>query len=183
MGHTEICLPIGTEELSKLRIGTQVLLSGYLYTARDAAHQRMVRSLEHDKGLPFSIVGETIYYAGPSPTPPGKVIGSIGPTTAARMDDLTPPLLAAGLKVTIGKGPRSDFLRHEFKRYWALYLATYGGAGALLAQCVKSACIICYEDLGPEAVMRLEVLHFPAIVANDIYGGDLFREQQLIYRR
>lgn len=166
-----------------MRVGMKVLLSGHLYTARDGAHRRLVAALQAGGELPFDICGETIYYAGPSPAPPGRIIGAIGPTTAARMDELTPPLLAAGLRVTMGKGPRSGHIRELLREHHSLYLVSYGGAGALLSQYVKGASVVGYEDLGPEAIMRLEIEHFPAIVANDIYGDDLFEKGQSLYRR
>lgn len=158
------------------------MLSGVVYTARDAAHQRLVHALDSGKKLPFDIAGQTLYYAGPSPARPGRIIGSAGPTTSQRMDSYTPRLLAAGLRAMIGKGARSQEVKEAIKRYKAVYLVTIGGAGALLAGAIRRAEVIAYEDLGAEAVWRLEIESFPAIVANDIYGGDLFEQGKRKYR-
>jgi fumarate hydratase subunit beta len=168
-----ITSPLSPETIAELTAGTSLLISGVLYTARDAAHQRLVRALDKGQKLPFDIKGQTIYYMGPSPAPPGKVIGAAGPTTSRRMDIYTPRLLAAGLKAMIGKGERSAEVRKALKQYKAVYLATTGGAGALLSKAIKEVEPVAYEDLGPEAIMRLTVENFPAVVANDIYGGDL----------
>ena len=169
----KITSPLRPEVIEELAVGTSVLISGVLYTARDAAHQRIVEALDSGKELPFELKGQTIYYTGPSPAPPGRVIGAAGPTTSRRMDGYTPRLLAAGVKALIGKGERSDEVRQALQKYKAVYLATTGGAGALLAKCVRRIKTVAYEDLGPEAIMRLEVENFPAVVANDIHGGDL----------
>ena len=160
-----------------------MLLSGVIYTARDAAHQRLVRALDNGEALPFDLGGQTIYYLGPTPARPGQVIGSAGPTTSARMDVYTPQLLAAGVKAMIGKGSRAVAVRKAIQKHKAVYLAAVGGIGALLAQCIKEAEVIAYEDLGAEAIMRLRVADFPAIVANDIYGKDLFAHSSAKYRR
>ncbi len=165
-----------------LKAGESVLLSGTLYTARDAAHKRMVDALERGEKLPFDIKGQTLYYTGPSPAPPGRVIGSAGPTTSSRMDEFTPRLLAAGLKGMIGKGPRSPEVREAIKKYRAVYFAAVGGAGALLSKAIVSAEVVAYEDLGPEAVLRLEVKDFPATVINDISGRDLYEEGRQEFR-
>ena len=165
-----------------LKAGESVLLSGTLYTARDAAHKRMVDAIERGEKLPFDIKGQTLYYTGPSPAPPGRVIGSAGPTTSSRMDEFTPRLLAAGLKGMIGKGPRSPEVREAIKKYRAVYFAAVGGAGALLSKTIVSAVVVAYEDLGPEAVLRLEVKDFPAIVINDISGRDLYEEGKQEFR-
>jgi len=165
-------------------VGTQVLLSGVIYTARDAAHQRLVQALNSGESLPFDLSGQTIYYMGPTPARPGQVIGSAGPTTSMRMDAYTPQLLAAGVKAMIGKGSRSLAVREAIRKHKAVYLAAVGGIGALLAsQCIKEAEVIAYEDLGAEAIMRLKVADFPAIVANDMYGKDLFVRLRAKYRR
>ncbi len=168
-----ITSPISDEVREKLTVGTKVNISGVIYTARDAAHQRIIQALDNGDKLPFELKGQTIYYMGPSPAPPGKVIGAAGPTTSRRMDAYTPRLLAAGAKAFMGKGNRSDEVRKALKKHKAIYLATMGGAGALLAKSVRQIEPVAYEDLGPEAVMRLTVENFPAVVANDIYGGDL----------
>jgi fumarate hydratase subunit beta len=169
----KITSPLSPETIAKLTVGTSVLISGVLYTARDAAHQRILQALDNGKKPPFELKGQTIYYMGPSPAPPGRVIGAAGPTTSRRMDGYTPRLLAAGVKAFIGKGERSDEVREALKKYKAIYLATIGGAGALLARCVQQIETVAYEDLGPEAILKLTVEDFPAVVANDIYGGDL----------
>jgi fumarate hydratase subunit beta len=169
-----ITSPISSKVISGLTVGTSVLISGVIYTARDAAHQRIVQALENKEKPPFELKGQTIYYTGPSPAPPGRVIGAVGPTTSQRMDAYTPRLLAAGVRAFIGKGSRSDEVRRAMRKYKAVYLAAAGGAGALLANAIVEAEVIAYKDLGPEAVMKLTVENFPAVVANDIYGRDLF---------
>jgi fumarate hydratase subunit beta len=173
-----------TENLrKKLCAGDSVLLSGIIYTARDAAHKRIAEALKNNQPLPFDIQGQTVYYMGPSPARPGNIIGACGPTTSGRMDAFTPALLAAGLACMIGKGERSAEVKEAIKKYKAVYFVTYGGAGALLAKTVKKAEVIAYPELGAEAVMRLEVEDFPVIVANDMHGHDLFAEQIAKYRR
>ena len=151
--------------------------------ARDAAHRRLVQALDKGEGLPFDLEGQTIYYMGPSPAKPGQVIGSAGPTTSSRMDVYTPRILAAGIKAMIGKGNRSPAVREAIKDYKAVYFASIGGAGALLARSIKQAEVIAYGDLGAEAIRRIYVENFPAIVANDIYGEDLFEQGKIKYRR
>jgi fumarate hydratase subunit beta len=178
-----ITSPISSRVIEKLTVGTSVLISGVIYTARDAAHKRIIQALDNGEELPFELKGQTIYYMGPSPAPPGKVIGAAGPTTSRRMDAYTPRLLAAGVKAMIGKGNRSDEVKKAIKKYKAVYLATTGGAGALLAKSVRKIEPVAYEDLGPEAVMRLTVENFPAVVANDIYGGDLSEMGRKEYKR
>jgi len=178
-----ITSPIDAKIIEKLTVGTQVLISGVIYTARDAAHQRLAQALDKGENLPFNLKGQTLYYMGPSPARPGRVIGSAGPTTSSRMDTYTPRLIAAGVRAMVGKGNRSPAVREAIQRYKAVYLATIGGAGALLAHCIKKAEIVAYEDLGTEAIRRLEVENFPAIVANDIYGDDLFEQGKIQYRR
>jgi fumarate hydratase subunit beta len=179
----KITSPLRPEVIEELTVGDSVLISGVLYTARDAAHKRIVEALEEGKKLPFELEGQTIYYMGPSPASPGRVIGAAGPTTSRRMDGYTPRLLAAGVKAFIGKGERSDEVRKALQEYKAVYLATTGGAGALLAKCVRKIDIVAYEDLGPEAIMRLEVENFPAVVANDIHGGDLAEQGREKYKK
>ncbi|MBI2934600.1 MAG: Fe-S-containing hydro-lyase [Chloroflexi bacterium] len=174
--------PLNPREVKKLRAGDKVLISGVIYSARDAAHRRMVEALERGERLPFDIKGQTIYYMGPSPAPPGKVIGAAGPTTSGRMDSYTPRLLEEGLRAMIGKGSRSAAVKEAIQKYQAVYLAAAGGAGALLAAAVKKVEVVAYQDLGPEAVRRLEVEDLPAIVVNDIYGGDLYEEGKAMYR-
>ena len=178
-----ITSPVDAKTVEKLTVGTKVLLSGVIYAARDAAHKRLIQALEEGEKLPFDPKGQTIYYMGPSPAKPGQVIGSAGPTTSSRMDAYTPRLLAAGLRAMIGKGARSPEVREAIKKYKAVYFATFGGAGALLHKSIKRAEVVAYEELGPEAILRLEVEDFPAIVANDIYGADLFEQGKAKYQR
>jgi fumarate hydratase subunit beta len=175
--------PIENKIIERLRSGDRVLLSGIVYTARDAAHARLVQALDSGDQLPFTLNGQTIYYLGPSPAPPGHVIGAAGPTTSSRMDIYTPRLLAAGLKAMIGKGQRSAVVKEAIQRHKAVYLAALGGSGALLSRAIKQVEIIAYPELGPEAVQRLEVVDFPAIVANDIYGGDIYELGPAQYKK
>ena len=175
--------PIEPEVIEQLTVGTRVLISGIIYTARDAAHQRLIQSMEKGQGLPFEPRGQTLYYVGPSPARPGKVIGSAGPTTSSRMDVFTPRLLAAGLRAMIGKGNRSAMVRDALTQYRAVYLVAVGGAGALIARSIKQVEVVAYEDLGTEAIHRLVVEDFPAIVANDVHDGDLFEQGKAEYRR
>ena len=183
MDVVHITSPIDAKTIGELTVGTAVSISGVIYTARDAAHKRIIQALDNKERLPFPLEGQTIYYTGPSPARPGRVIGSAGPTTSARMDIYTPRFLAAGVRAIIGKGGRSMEVRGALKRYKAVYFVATGGAGALLAQCIKKAEVIAYEDLGPEAVHLLTVEDFPAIVADDIYGGDIFEQGKAKYRR
>jgi fumarate hydratase subunit beta len=166
-----------------LRSGESVLLTGTMYVARDSAHKRMVESLDKGQPLPFDITGQTIYYMGPSPARPGQVIGAAGPTTSGRMDPYSPRLMEAGLKGMIGKGMRSASVKEAIKRHRAVYLAAIGGAGALISKTIKKAEIVAYPELGAEAILRIEVVDFPAMVINDIHGGDLYEEGKAIYRR
>ena len=178
----DIKLPLTDETVEKLRAGDDVRLTGVIYTARDAAHRRMVEALEKGESLPFDIGGQVIYYVGPTPAKPGQVIGSAGPTTSMRLDRFTPPLLAAGLKGIIGKGGRGLAVRDALKQYKGIYFIAVGGAGALLARQIKKVDVVAYEDLGTEAVRRLEVEGFPVIVCNDIHGGDLLEEGKARYK-
>jgi fumarate hydratase subunit beta len=175
--------PLTDDDVMGLRAGREVLISGVVYTARDAAHRRMADALEKGEPLPFDLAGQVIYYVGPTPAPPGRIIGAAGPTTAGRMDAFTPALLQRGLKGTIGKGPRSDAVREALKRHKAVYFGGIGGAGALLSQCVKSVEMVAYEDLGTEAIRRLELKEFPAVVINDCYGADAYLEAREKWRR
>ena len=183
MGFVNIISPIEAKAINILRIGTRVLISGVVYTARDAVHQRLVQVLNRGDSLPFDLKGQTLYYMAPSPARPGQVIGSAGPTTSGRMDIYTPPLIAAGLRAIIGKGNRSTEVKEAIKKYKAVYFVTIGGAGALLSKAIKKAEVVAYEDLAAEAIMRLEVADFPAIVANDAFGGDLFQQGKARYQK
>ncbi len=178
----KVRLPLTDETLSELKTGDQVLLTGVLYVARDAAHKRMIEALDQGQPLPFDIKGQTIYYMGPSPAKPGRVIGSAGPTTSGRMDVYSPRLIAEGLKGMIGKGMRSPAVKEAIKKNKAVYLAAIGGAAALISQSIKKSEVIAYEDLGAEAIRRLEVADFAAIVINDSYEGDLYQEGKSSYR-
>lgn len=176
MGIKHIRTPLTDEVVESLRIGDQVYISGTVYTARDAAHKRLVELLERGDELPFDIKGQIIFYVGPSPAKPGAVIGSAGPTTSYRMDAYTPPLLRIGLKGMIGKGSRSEEVKAAIVATKAAYFAAIGGAAALTAERIKKAEVIAYPDLGPEAIYKLEVENLPVIVVNDCYGGDLYIE-------
>jgi len=175
--------PLTVEEVEQLHIGDKVLLSGELYTGRDAAHKRLIEQLERGEPPPFPLEGAVIYYVGPAPAKPGMAIGPAGPTTSYRMDPYTPRLLELGLRGMIGKGNRGPEVREALKRYKAVYFISTGGAAALLAERIKKAELIAYEDLGPEAVRRLIVEDFPVIVANDIYGGDIYEEGKKRFRK
>ena len=170
--------PISDEDAKSLHSGDYVYITGTIYTARDAAHARLVKLLEEGKELPIDVRGQVIYYVGPTPAKPGKPIGSAGPTTSYRMDAYAPRLIKEGLKGMIGKGARSKEVKDAIVSEKAVYFAAVGGAAALIAKSIKKAEIITYEDLGAEALRRLEVVDFPAIVINDIYGGDLYKEGQ-----
>ena len=178
----KVPLPLTDETLKDLRAGDNILLTGVMYVGRDAAHKRLVEALDQGKTLPFDIKGQTIYFMGPSPAKPGKPIGSAGPTTSGRMDAYSPRLIAEGLKGMIGKGMRSQAVKDAMKKYKAVYLAAIGGAGALIAKSIKKSEVIAYEELGAEAIRRLEVEDFPVTVVNDIYGGDLYQEGKAKYR-
>lgn len=175
--------PLSDEDTEKLRIGDRVFINGVVYTARDEAHRRLLDLIKEGKELPFETSGQVIYYVGPSPAKPGHVIGSAGPTSSYRMDTSSPYLIARGLKGMVGKGPRSQEVVDAMMKYKCVYFATIGGAGALLAKSIKKSEIIAYEDLGAEAIRRLEVKEFPAIVAQDIYGNNLYVEGVKKYAR
>lgn len=173
---TFIKTPLTIEDVVKLRVGEKVLLSGEIFTARDAAHKRLIERVQKKQSLPFEIQGQVIYYVGPTPAKPGRPLGSAGPTSSYRMDAYAPELIAGGLKGMIGKGVRSQAVKDAICRYQAVYLAAIGGAGALISQCILSAEVIAYPELGPEAIRRLEVKDFPVVVVNDVHGGDLYKD-------
>ncbi len=175
--------PLSSEDLINLKIGDKVLVSGTVYTARDAAHEKLSELLAEGKELPFDPRGQIIYYVGPAPAPPGKPIGSAGPTTSYRMDPYTPALLNAGLKVMIGKGPRDQAVIDSMVRNKAVYLVAVGGAAVVAADSIKKATIIAYEELGTEAVWKLEMDNFPCLVANDVMGNDIFKAGVEKYRK
>jgi fumarate hydratase subunit beta len=173
--------PINPQVLEELKAGDQVLITGVLYVARDAAHKRLVEALDRGEKLPFDIEGQTVYYMGPSPAKPGGVIGAAGPTTSGRMDVYAPRLMEIGLKGMIGKGARTQPVLDAIKKYKAVYFAGLGGAGALISKCIKKAEVIAYDDLGAEALRRIEVVDFPATVINDMHGGNLYEEGKAKY--
>jgi fumarate hydratase subunit beta len=167
--------PLTEDVVDTLKTGDRVLITGTIYTARDRAHQYLVERHKKGEGFPFDLTGQIIYYTGPTPAAPGRQIGSAGPTTSYRMDKYTPYLLERGLKGMIGKGPRGQETKDAIKKHKAVYFAAIGGAGALVSKAIKKAGMIAYPELGDEAIMRLEVEDFPAIVANDVRGEDLYR--------
>lgn len=168
--------PLTLEKAKQLKAGDNVRISGVLYTARDAAHKRLVEMLESGKELPFDIKDSIVYYVGPAPAPPGKVIGSAGPTTSYRMDPYTEALMRIGLRGMIGKGNRAQAIIDGCKNYGAIYFAAVGGAAALIAKTIKKAEVIAFDDLGPEAIRRLEVEDFPAVVVYDSFGNDFTKK-------
>ncbi|HOQ99107.1 MAG TPA: Fe-S-containing hydro-lyase [Anaerolineae bacterium] len=178
-----ISTPLTDDVVAQLHAGDSVLISGTIYVARDAAHKRLVTALQAGQALPFDVRGQIVYYMGPSPAKPGRPIGSAGPTTSYRMDAYTPALLEIGLKGMIGKGNRSQAVREAIVRERAIYFAAIGGAAALIAQSVRTAEVVAYPELGAEAVLRLEVADFPAIVINDIYGGDAYEAGRAAYAK
>ena len=183
MATLHIKAPMTTKDAESLKIGDNVFLTGIIYTARDAAHKRLVELLDKGEKLPFDPEGAVVYYVGPTPAPPGKPIGSAGPTTSYRMDTYAPRLIEVGVRASIGKGERSKDVVDAMKKHKAVYFAALGGAAALVAQSIKKADIIAFEDLGAEAVRRLEVVDFPCIVAQDCYGGNMYEEGIKKYRK
>lgn len=174
-------LPLTRERARMLRAGDSCLLTGIIYTARDAAHKRLCVAVERGETLPFDIRDAVIYFVGPSPAAPGQVIGSAGPTTSCRMDAYSPALIALGQTGMIGKGSRSQEVVAAMKRHGAVYFGAIGGCGALLAQCIKKCEVVAYPDLGPEAIHRLEVVDFPVTVVIDSLGNDLYVTGQLAW--
>jgi len=167
--------PLTDEAVTKLKAGDRVVITGVIYTGRDMAHKYMVEGHQRGEKLPFELKGQILYYTGPTPAAPGQAIGSAGPTTSYRMDKYTPYLLELGLKGMIGKGPRGQEVKDAIRKHKAVYFAAIGGAGALISKTIRKAEVIAYPELGTEAVMRLEVENFPAVVVNDVEGADLYR--------
>ena len=179
----EIRAPFKNDDIEKLVCGDIIKLSGVIYTARDAAHKRMIDAINNNEKLPFDVDGSGIYYVGPSPNKKNQVIGSAGPTTSYRMDDLTVPLLERGLKVMIGKGKRSEEVINSMIKNKAVYLAAIGGAGAYISNTIKKCEVIAYEDLGPEAVRKLEVEDLQLIVAIDCYGNNIYEKGRSMFEK
>jgi fumarate hydratase subunit beta len=175
-------LPLSDAVVEALHAGDELLLTGVMYVARDAAHKRMIEVLKKGEPLPVDLQGQVIYFMGPTPARPGKPIGSAGPTSSYRMDAYSPALMAEGLKGMIGKGPRSGGVKEALKKYKAVYLGAIGGAGALISRCIRSVEVVAYDDLGAEALRRIVVQDFPATVINDITGGDMYEEGRARYR-
>ena len=178
----QIQTPLTAEVIASLHAGDMVLLSGNVYTARDVAHKRLYEALTKGDTLPIDLQNAVLFYAAPTPTPPGKVIGSIGPTTSYRMDFFTPKLIENGLRGMIGKGNRSPEVEEAIKQYGAVYFGAIGGIAALTAQCVKRVELIAYEDLGPEAIRKLTIVDLPLVVINDSQGNDLYLSEQNKWR-
>jgi fumarate hydratase subunit beta len=178
-----LALPLDVDTLGDLRAGDSVLLSGPMVTGRDAAHARFAAAIDVGEDLPFDPAGETLYFVGPTPARPGHAIGSAGPTTASRMDTWSPLLIERGLRGMVGKGRRSAEVKDSMRQHGCVYFGAIEGTAALLSQCVTRAEVIAYEDLGAEAVRRLEVRDFPALVVNDLHGGDLYIDGPAHWRR
>lgn len=183
MAEYRILTPLKDEDVLKLKIGDKVLLNGEIFTARDLAHKRLVELIEKKEKIPFELKGSVIYYVGPTPPRPGMVIGAAGPTTATRMDAYAPTLMREGMKGMIAKGKRNEEVKKAMIEYKCVYFGATGGAGALINKCIKKCETIAFEDLGPEAIRRLEVEDFPLIVVGDAYGGDLYIEGRKRYER
>jgi fumarate hydratase subunit beta len=175
--------PLSMEDIEPLKSGDVVRLSGVLYTARDAAHARMKAAIEAGEPLPFDLEGQVIYFTGPAPARPGHALGPAGPTTASRMDSHSPMLVERGLRGMVGKGSRSEAVREAMREHGCVYFGAVEGTAALLADCVKEAEVIAYEDLDAEAIRRLFVEDFPVVVVNDLQGGDLYKEGRDRWRR
>jgi len=182
-GEIRISAPLTDEDIAQLKAGEHVRFYGVLYTARDAAHRRMLAAVEQGEALPIDIKGQIIYYVGPTPPRPGRVIGSAGPTTSVRMDPFTPKLLELGLKMAIGKGGRGPAVQKALQQHKAAYCLAVGGAGALLSKQIRKVDVVAYEDLGTESIKRLEVEAFPAIVCCDMFGGDLLLQGKERWRQ
>src|SRR5687768_1533423 len=180
--EARLTTPITEDDVRKLKIGDHVLISGVIYTARDAAHNRMVQTLNEGGQLPIDIKGQLIYYVGPTPARPGRASGAFGPTTSMRMDPFTPRLLQEGLKACMGKGNRGLEVQEALKKYTAVYLMAVGGAGAMLSQFIRKVEVVAYEDLGTESLKRVEVEDFPAVAMDDCEGRDLLNEGRKQFR-
>lgn len=183
LAEYELRTPLDDGDVRRLRAGDRVKLSGVLFTARDQAHKRLAEMIREGRPLPIDLKGQVIYYVGPSPARPGLPIGSAGPTTSGRMDPYTEAMLELGVKGFIGKGKRSPAVREALVRHGAVYFAAVGGAGALLARCIRKASVVLFPELGPEAVHLLEVSDFPVFVINDTLGNDLYEEGAARHRR
>lgn len=179
--NKKLTTPLTQDKVKNLKAGDKVLLSGVIYTGRDAAHKRLIDALDEGKTLPFDVKDQVIYYVGPAPAKPGQVIGSAGPTTSYRMDDLTVPLLEKGLSGMIGKGARGDEVVDGMKKHGAIYFAAIGGAGALISSSIKSSEVIAYEELGPEAIRKLVVEDMPVYVVIDSEGNDMYKSERAKY--
>jgi fumarate hydratase subunit beta len=175
--------PLTNDDLKDLRVGDKVTLSGAIYSARDAAHKRIVELIDKQEKLPFDLEGAAVYYVGPAPAKPGYAIGSAGPTTSGRMDAYTPLLISKGLKGMIGKGPRSAEVKEAMKQHGAVYFAAVGGAGALISKSITKAEVVAYPELGAEAIRRMEVKDLPLIVAIDMFGNDLYQSGKEAYKQ
>ena len=182
MKIVKIKTPLDEKTIESLEAGDQVLITGVIYSARDAAHKRLVEALDKKEKLPLELKNQIIYYMGPAPAKPGYASGSAGPTTSYRMDAYSPRLMAEGLKGMIGKGNRTQPVKDAIKKYKAVYFAAIGGAGALIAKSIKKVEVIAYNDLGAEAIRKLEVENFPATVINDIHGADLYDQGKAKYQ-
>ncbi len=183
MEPKKIQAPLSDDDVMALKAGDTVLINGVIYTARDAAHKKLIELMDKGEDLPIDLKGQFIFYVGPTPAKPGQAIGSAGPTTSGRMDAYTPKMLGKGMKACIGKGLRSQAVKDALKEHKGLYLAATGGAGALLSKKIKKSEVVAYPELGPEAIHRLEVEDFPATVVNDAYGNDLYEEGAKQYAR
>ncbi len=175
-GEIHLSAPLTEDDVAELRAGDHVLFDGTIYTARDAAHRRIIAAAEQGEAPPIDLQGQIIYYVGPTPARPGRVIGSAGPTTSMRMDPFTPKMLELGVKMIIGKGGRGPAVQQALQDNKAVYCLAVGGAGALLSKTIRSLEVVAYEDLGTESIKRLEVDGFPAIVCCDMHGGDLLQQ-------
>jgi fumarate hydratase subunit beta len=182
MKTVHIKTPLDEKTVESLEAGDQVFITGVIYSARDAAHKRLVEALDKKEKLPLEIKNQIIYYMGPAPAKPGYATGSAGPTTSGRMDPYSPRLMAEGLKIMIGKGNRTQAVKDAMKQYKAVYLAAIGGAGVLISKSIKKSEVIAYDDLGAEAIRRLEVENFPSTVINDVHGGDLYEQGKAKYQ-